>query len=324
MGIFKKVEETKSGLKVLAYGGTGTGKTTFALTFPEIVAIDSEDGMAFYKNNPNLKYILNTTSADEVEEALEEIEDELLDEIKTFVLDSETKIYDNMQLSGLNVAEKRARRKGESVEDANISQREWGKIKLLVKKAQSTKIMLASKGINIVSIAQQKDIKEKKGDNWVVVGYAPDVSKGLEFDYDIILRFFTEKNKDGEEVYKAEVLKDRTQTYKKNQVIENPSFENWKHVYDKSSTLKERVIDFKKDIEKDEAKMISESEQADELVAEFKKLMKSLSDSEAKLKVNKKVKELDLDVRNLAMSDVDKLQELVEFTEGLAESPVKH
>jgi hypothetical protein len=324
MGIFKKVEETKSGLKVLAYGGTGTGKTTFALTFPEIAAIDSEDGMAFYKNNPNLKHILNTTSADEVEEALEEIEDELLDEIKTFVLDSETKIYENLQLSGLNVAEKRARRKGESVEDANISQREWGKIKLLVKKAQSIKIMLASKGINIVSIAQQKDIKEKKGDNWVVVGYAPDVSKGLEFDYDIILRFFTEKNKDGEEVYKAEVLKDRTQTYKKNQVIENPSFENWKHVYDKSSTLKERVIDFKKDIEKDEAKMISESEQADELVAEFKKLMKSLSDSEAKLKVNKKVKELDLDVRNLAMSDVDKLQELVEFTEGLAESPVKH
>lgn len=215
MGIFKKVEETKSGLKVLAYGGTGTGKTTFALTFPEIGAIDSEDGMAFYKNNPNLKHILNTTSADEVEEALEEIEDELLDEIKTFVLDSETKIYENLQLSGLNVAEKRARRKGESVEDANISQREWGKIKLLVKKAQSIKIMLASKGINIVSIAQQKDIKEKKGDNWVVVGYAPDVSKGLEFDYDIILRFFTEKNKDGEEVYKAEVLKDRTQTYKK-------------------------------------------------------------------------------------------------------------
>jgi len=317
MGIFKKVEETKSGLKVLAYGGTGTGKTTFALTFPEIAAIDSEDGMAFYKNNPNLKHILNTTSADEVEEALEEIEDELLDEIKTFVLDSETKIYENLQLSGLNVAEKRARRKGESVEDANISQREWGKIKLLVKKAQSIKIMLASKGINIVSIAQQKDIKEKKGDNWVVVGYAPDVSKGLEFDYDIILRFFTEKNKDGEEVYKAEVLKDRTQTYKKNQVIENPSFENWKHVYDKSSTLKERVIDFKKDIEKDEAKIISESEQADELVAEFKKLMKSLSDSEAKLKVNKKVKELNLDVRNLAMSDVDKLQELVELTESL-------
>lgn len=63
--------------------------------------------------------------------------------------------------------------------------------------------------------------------------------------------------------------------------------------------------------------MISESEQADELVAEFKKLMKSLSDSEAKLKVNKKVRELDLDVRNLAMSDVDKLQELVEFTESL-------
>ena len=55
MSLFKKAEETKSGLKVLAYGATASGKTTFALTFPEIVAIDTEDGMAFYKNNPNLK-----------------------------------------------------------------------------------------------------------------------------------------------------------------------------------------------------------------------------------------------------------------------------
>ena len=47
MSLFKKVEETKTALKVLAFGASGSGKTTFALTFPKIVAIDSEAGIGF-------------------------------------------------------------------------------------------------------------------------------------------------------------------------------------------------------------------------------------------------------------------------------------
>jgi RecA-family ATPase len=106
MGLFKKVEETKSGVKVLGFGSTGVGKTVFALSFPESCAIDAEDGMAFYKGKyPNLKYVLNSTSADDVEEALDEIED-MTDDIKTFITDSETKIYENMQHSALNIAER--------------------------------------------------------------------------------------------------------------------------------------------------------------------------------------------------------------------------
>lgn len=316
MGLFKKAEETKSGLKVLAFGATSSGKTTYALTYPEIVAIDAEDGMAFYKNNPNLKYILNTTSADDVEEALEEIENELIGEIKSFVLDSMTKIYENQQLSGLNIAERRARKKGESVEDAGISMREWGKIKLVTKRIQSTQIMLASKGINVITIAQQKEIKEKKGDNWVVVGYAPDVSKGLEFDYDIVLRFFTEKTKDGEEVYKAEVLKDRTQTYKKGVVIENPTFNNWKNVYDKSIELKENIINFKKDIEKDEKKMIADEENALEVAASIKNILKSTSEDKQK-KIGKKMRDLEINIKDLANNELEKLKEVLDFAETL-------
>ena len=132
MALFKKVEEVKSALKVLVFGSTGVGKTLFALSFPDIVAIDSEAGMTHYRNKyKSLKYILESTSAVDVEEALDEIED--MDDIKTFVLDSETKIYENMQHSALALAEKRARKKGQDVEDSNISQRECGKIKLLNK-----------------------------------------------------------------------------------------------------------------------------------------------------------------------------------------------
>ena len=195
MALFKRVEETKTAIKVLAYGASGTGKTTFSLSFPSVVAIDAESGMSFYKNNPNLKYILETTSAEEVEEAMEEIEDELIGEVGTLVIDSETKIYENQQHGALELVEKRARKKSQNVEDANISQREWGKIKLVSKRMQSAKIKLSSMGVSIVSIAQMKEIKEKKGDTFVTVGYAPDCGKGIEYDYDVVLRLFTEKDK---------------------------------------------------------------------------------------------------------------------------------
>lgn len=316
MGIFKKVEETKSGVKVLGFGSTGVGKTVFALSFPNSCAIDAEDGMAFYKGKySNLKYVLNSTSADDVEEALDEIED-MTDEIDTFITDSETKIYENMQHSALNIAERRARQKGQSVDDSNISQREWGKIKLINKRIQSTKIMLASKGVNVVSIAQQKELKEKKGDNWVVVGYAPDTAKGFEYDYDIVLRFFTETDpKTKEEVYKAEVYKDRTQTYKKGAIIENPSYENWRQVVEGKSSLSENVINFKKDIEKDENKLKSELEELEELTTQFKNLMKSLDDSKKK-EIVKFSKEIGVD-NPLKCTDIDLLQKLYGFAKEL-------
>lgn len=310
MGLFKKVQETKSGIKVLAYGTTGVGKTVFSLSFPESCAVDSEDGMAFYKGKyPNLKYVLNSTSADEVEEALEEIEDELSDEIKTFILDSETKIYENMQHSALNIAEKRARQKGQSVEDSNISQREWGKIKLVNKRIQSTKIMLASKGINIVSIAQQKDIKEKKGDNYVTVGYAPDCAKGFEYDFDVVIRLFTEKDKEGQEVYKAEVYKDRTQTYKKGDIIINPTYENWREVVEGKANLKEQIVDFKKDIARDEDVMQTEIEEMENLTKEFKELIKKL-DAQGKKELTTLAKNKGID-NPLKCDDIQILRELV-------------
>lgn len=314
MGLFKKVEETKTALKVLAFGASGSGKTTFALSFPKIVAIDSEAGMEFYKGNKNLKYILNTTSADELEEAMAEIEDELIDEIGTLVIDSETKIYENQQHSALNLVEKRARKKGQSVEDANISQREWGKIKMISKRMQSEKIKLSSMGINVVSIAQMKEIKEKKGDTFVVTGYAPDSGKGIEYDYDVVLRLFTEKDKSGSEIYKAEVLKDRTGTFKRGQVIENPNYNMWKSIVDGRADKKENILDFAKDIDKDENTLKAEVETAEELTEELKSLIKRASDKTA---IKTKFNELGIDVKNIQASEPKVLIEAIEFTKGL-------
>lgn len=312
MALFKKVEEVKSALKVLVFGSTGVGKTLFALSFPDIVAIDSEAGMTHYRNKyKSLKYILESTSAVDVEEALDEIED--MDDIKTFVLDSETKIYENMQHSALALAEKRARKKGQDVEDSNISQREWGKIKLLNKKMQSSKTMLSSKGVNIVSVAQEKELKEKKGENWVVVGYAPDTAKGFEYDYDIVVRLYTQETKDGTK-YFGKVIKDRTQTYKKNDVIENPSFNNWKHIYDNTITKKEEIIDFKKDIATDEAEF--DIPTAEESVKELLPLMKAV-EKENQPKLKAEIDRLGIDIKNLKSSSAEVLNELILFIKKL-------
>ena len=315
MALFKRVEETKTAIKVLAYGASGTGKTTFSLSFPSVVAIDTESGMSFYKGNPNLKYILETTSAEEVEEAMEEIEDELIGEVATLVIDSETKIYENQQHGALELVEKRARKKSQNVEDANISQREWGKIKLVSKRMQSAKIKLSSMGVSIVSIAQMKEIKEKKGETFVTVGYAPDCGKGIEYDYDVVLRLFTEKDKvTGLDVYKAEVMKDRTGSRQKGEIIINPSYEYWRSVVEGKANLKEDIIDFAKDIAKDEDSMKAEVEKAEELVEELKTLIKSATD---KASIKKKLDELKIDIKNLATTEPKLLVEAIRFIKSL-------
>ena len=113
--MFKQPEEVMSGLKFLIYGATGTGKTWFTLSAPEIVGIDTEDGWARYIKKPigkNIKYILTSSSASDLEEALDEIDEELVGKFKTFALDSYTKIYENQQFALQSLAEKRQRQKG--------------------------------------------------------------------------------------------------------------------------------------------------------------------------------------------------------------------
>ena len=318
MSLFKKPEEVKSGLKFLIYGATGTGKTWFALSFPEIVGIDTEDGWARYINKPigkNIKHILTSSSATDLEDALDEIEEELIGSIKTFALDSYTKIYENQQFALQSLAEKRQRQKGKSDEDVGMSVRDWGKLKLNTKRIQATQLMLASKGINIVNVAQEADIKEKRGENWVVVGHKPDISKGVEFDYDVVLRFITEDDKKNKTVsYKAEVLKDRTGTFKKYDIIDNPTFSLWNDIYEQTMSAKESTVNFKKDIDKDIEKEEAESANATELSDKIKAFIKT-ADGTQKAQITKAMKSLEINIKDLASNPLESLKELVDLIE---------
>jgi hypothetical protein len=318
--MFKTPEEVMSGLKFLIYGATGTGKTWFALSFPEIVGIDTEDGWARYIKKPigqNIKHILTSSSASDLEDALEEIEDELIGKFKTFVLDSYTKIYENQQFALQSLAEKRQRRKGQSDEDVGMSVRDWGKLKLNTKRIQATQLMLASKGVNIVNVAQEADIKEKRGDNWVVVGHKPDLSKGVEFDYDVVLRFITEDDKKNKTVkYQAEVLKDRTGTFKKYDIIDNPTFDLWSDTYNATMSAKASTVNFKKDIDKDIAKEESENASATELANKIKSFIKEAT-AEQKAQISKTMKSLDLNLKDLASNPIEDLKSVVDLINTL-------
>jgi hypothetical protein len=248
MSLFQKPKKEKRGIKLLCYGKTGVGKSRFALTFPRNAIIDTEDGTAFYTDNPNMALRLVTTSAVEIENAIDEIFEEHLEEIDTITIDSETKMYENLQHAGLEVAEKRARLNGRSEFAEGLSQKEWGKIKLIHKRINAKLIELSAKGKNIIVTAQLKDVKEKRGDDYVKVGEAPDSIKGLEFDFDIVLKM--DYDKDGNRI--GIVEKDRTNTYHSGDIIENPSYENWKHIFESSKLIKEESkINMTGDVSKD-------------------------------------------------------------------------
>lgn len=320
MSILKPVEEQqKSGLKTLFFGATGTGKTLAGLTFPKIASIDTEDGQVFYmKHKEYGKNLVSrgvTNSVKEVEEVLDELE-ENIDMFQTLLIDSETKLYENLQHVMLDIAEDRARANRRSADAEGLSVKEWGKIKQVTKRIQNLKIMLASKGINVVSIAQESDVKEKKGDSFVIVGHKPDVAKGIEFDYDIIVRFITveEYGKGGvkEIKYKGEVVKDRTQTYQKGDVIDNPSFENWKSAWELGQSGEDMNLNLN-NFEQKDAEMFAEQDEIDKVVSEIKKLAQTSKSAQTALVALAKEGKIPKD---MAFSDIEEARGVLKTLKG--------
>ncbi len=330
MSKWMKKEERLSftGGKVCIFGGQGTGKSTLAGTFPRINLVDAEDGQTYYlQENENILNILPTTSAAEVQEALDELNDvEIMKEFDTTVIDSGTKLYENMQSAAYEIVENRAKKqklKGKDVdlEDLNLSQRDWGHIKRWNQQLATTYILMSNMGKWTVVTAHQRDItKEIKKSNGetetIVIGYRPDLAKKAEHDFDILLRTYTEKDpKTGDIKFFAEVYKDRTNVTKIGQILENPTFEIWREKWESTRKYGTKNIDMSKDIEKSIEKMEIESNELEELIDKFKTIMKNLT-KENQVKVTKKLKDLNI-VNPLKTNDLEGMKQVVEFMELL-------
>ena len=231
--------------------------------------------------------------------------------IETLSIDSETKFYGTMQVGAQEVEEKRARKKGGNVDDANISQRSWGRIKILNLKLQQLKIDLSTRGIHIVSVAQGTDKRDDSGEK--VIGIKPDMHKSVGFDYDTVLEFFTKEEADGTHYY-AKVLKDRTKVTKRGDVIENPCYDIWKDYFEGRSNLETNKTSYKNDIKNSTESMEDKADRSEELAAEFKEVLKSLKDDkDALLKVNKLLKDKGIDLKKLELQLPETLTELIDF-----------
>lgn len=320
--MFRKAKAAKIGGKFLSYGESGSGKSTFQLTFPKVACIDSETGIAHYegkdiklnngKTYNNLIMVDNTSDLDELESDLDDfINGEYDGQIETLSIDSETKFYNTMQIGATEVEERRARKKGGDVDDAGISVKQWGRIKIINMKLQQAKIDLSSKGTHVVSVAQEIELKDDDGKK--VIGYKPDMHKSVKFDYDTILRHYTKKEKDGSVSFWAEVIKDRTNVTKVGQQIENPCFDIWKDYYDSMNGLETNTTSYKNDLKTSTESMIDQADKSETLAAEFKDILKTFKDKDALLKVNKLMKDKGVSIKELEMQTPEVLTELIDF-----------
>lgn len=318
---FREAQENNAGGKFLAYGYEGSGKSWFGLTFPRVACIDSEAGIVFYETKPitlangntyqNVVLVDDTSNLDDLESDIDEIMES--DNIDTLVIDSETKFYATMQVAATEVEEKKARKKGSDANDAIVSQRQWGRIKIVNMKLQQAKIDLSTKGKNVVSIAQATEIYEGKDDNRKLVGIKPDMHKSVKFDYDVILEFFKTEDTDGVHYY-ATVKKDRTNVTKVGQVIENPCYDIWKEFFETRKQNDKIQTSYKKDLSNSVKTVESDSEKAETLAKEFKNILKQLKeDKQALLNVNKIIKEKEIDIQNLDIQSPKVLSELIDF-----------
>ena len=336
---FQKVEEVLShvGGKVLVFGKQGTGKSTFVGTFPNINLVDTEDGQTYYLGkNKNIKGVMRTVSEKEVQETLDELNDEeTLKTFDTIVIDSGTKLYENMQSAAYEVAESRARKqrsKGVDIDldDINISQRDWGHIKRWNQQLATSYSLFSEMGKWCVVTAHQKDEMrdatkaEKKalGVDKIKIGEIPDLAKKAEHDFDIVIQTFTEETDEGETVYKAKILKDRTGVTKRGDILENITFDIWKDNWEETKKYGiKTAINLNDSVGKDVKAMTAEINTAEDIVAEWKPIMKSLSESgnsTAVKQINAFIKDKNINVKNMTAEDPNVLSELLDLTKSFA------
>lgn len=326
-----KKEERLSyvGGKVLIYGATSSGKSTFAGTFPRINLVDAEDGQTFYLlENENILNILSTTSASEVQEALDELNDEeALSTYDTVVIDSGTKLYENMQAAAYEIVESRAAKQkakypGRDIDmdDLNLSVRDWGHIKRWNQQLATTYILMSNMGKWAVVTAHERDITKevKKGSQTekIVIGNRADLAKKAEHDFDIILRTYIEEDPQTKEIkFYAEVKKDRTMVTKIGDVLENPTFEVWREKWESTKKHGVKRIDMSQDVEKSRKHMETEDDELARIIEDFKEKMKALN-KDNQPKVAKKISELGI-TNPLKTNDLKGMKQVIEFMDLL-------
>ena len=316
MGMKKVVKNQSVGIKVMVFGESGCGKSFFGLTFPKIAAFDTELGLQFYMGKDieiggkiynNLEFISSGVDIDEIEETLDEILDGEYD-CKTVVIDSESKIHIASEIASAEVEERKAKMGGKATD----TRAKWGRVRNTTMKLSQKKLTLSAKGYNYVEVCQQKELKD---DNGKILGYQPVCHSTRTYDFDVVMRMYTEVDKKtNTKRYFAHILKDRTETFTPETIVENVTYDMF------ASAIEGRTggavdANFDKDLNSTKKSILSDSEKSTDLAEEIKALIKNNKEHISDIK--KKLDEHSIDVKRLDVATPEVLMEIKKFIESL-------
>ena len=196
--------QVKKKAKVLVYGEPGSGKTAFALSWPQAVVLDLEGGTDLYAPGLKLHWgaippytVIRTKNPDELVRAINWLRDDAGKTYQTVVIDPVTVLWMILQDVGQNAAETRAQKYGRAVDDVLLTPRDWGRIKGIYRRAM---VDLVNLPVNVVMTAHQADIMESRKDQrgnetQVKVGEKPDAEKKTGYWPDIVVKMSGENGR---------------------------------------------------------------------------------------------------------------------------------
>lgn len=183
-------------LKIMFWGATGTRKTETVLrNFPNVLLIDTEGNSDMCVRNKAIPPFqrIKTQDSRKVLAVLEAAGKGLIrmpngDPIQTVCIDSVSVLWGVQQEVAASLAEQRAQRYNKALDEANITQNDWGKAKRPLKYILNR----FSKGAipMLVLIAREKDlVKEMPDGTLQKLGLTPDAVKNTEYDMNLALHF---------------------------------------------------------------------------------------------------------------------------------------
>lgn len=219
---FSAAESVEPHAKVLAHGGPGVGKTFLGLSAPgKVAVIDTEGGTAFYAGRFDFD-VLHTKSYADFMAAIDFLATGKHD-YKTVLIDPVTVIYETLQEAAVTRRAEMNRKRGRgatTVDEADLEQLDWGRIKRSYKRAMTALVNL---GMHVIVTAREKaeTVRDQKGNFEQTGKFLPDAEKTTAYYFDVVLRLVDEGGK-----RVAIITKDRTGSHELDARVADPTFDS--------------------------------------------------------------------------------------------------